>query len=120
MGVGVSGLASEGTAPDRSFPYVIVAGFASKSGYPIGFLKVHAFCLSLMLMSLFDYRTYTLPARPIGFTFTAANLIYLKEGQNERGEHKPTGIVTLTPDKPVGDVVKLFFEQRIRQVLCGE
>ena len=27
-----------------------------------------------------------------------------------------TGIVTLTPDKTVGDVVKLFFEQRIRQV----
>ena len=27
-----------------------------------------------------------------------------------------TGIMTLTPDKTVGDVVKLFFEQRIRQV----
>lgn len=26
------------------------------------------------------------------------------------------GIATLTPDKTVGDVVKLFFEQRIRQV----
>ncbi|MFZ3072512.1 MAG: CBS domain-containing protein [Thermodesulfobacteriota bacterium] len=26
------------------------------------------------------------------------------------------GIVTLTPDKTVGDAVKLFFEQRIRQV----
>ncbi|MEK7313768.1 MAG: ArsB/NhaD family transporter [Deltaproteobacteria bacterium] len=39
-------------------PNVIVAGFASKSGYPIGFLKFMLFAFPLMLMSLLISHIY--------------------------------------------------------------